>query len=191
MSNSLPMPDSAAEQPSPSAISLAIYARVGVLLSAYAAVLVYIAQLTDAPAPAAELILGPVFALVALIFVVWLLMAVVRNVATLRGLSSPDYYLTYNADAPPDWIERPARTFNNLMQIPTLFYVVCALMLITHKLDRAQLAYAWLFVAMRAVHSLIYIRWNPLPYRFATWIMGCITLWVLWARFARQAWPGL
>ena len=172
-------------------ISLAVYARVGALLTVFSALLVYISRRTDAPAPPAQAILGPVFALVALVACVWLLMVVVRNVATFRGLSSPRYYLTYNSDVPPDWIERPARTFNNLMQVPTLFYAVCTLMLITRELDRAQLAYAWLFVAVRAVHAVVYIGWNPLPYRFATWLMGCITLWVLWTRFALQAWPGL
>lgn len=172
-------------------ITLAVYARVGALLIVFSALLVYIPQLTEASAPPAQAILGPVFALVALVACVWLLMVVVRNLATFRGLSSPQYYLTYNSDVPPEWIERPARTFNNLMQIPTLFYLVCTLMLITRTLDRAQLAYAWVFVAVRALHAVVYIGWNSLPYRFATWIMGCITLWVLWTRFALQAWPGL
>jgi hypothetical protein len=177
--------------PSQPAISLAVYAKVGALLSVFSGLLVYISRMADAPAPRSQAILGPVFALVALVACVWLIMVVVRNLATLRGLSSPQYYLTYNSDVPADWIERPARTFNNLMQIPTLFYLVCTLMLITQKLDRAQLAYAWLFVVVRVVHAVVYISWNPLPYRFATWIMGCITLWVLWTRFALQAWPGL
>ena len=173
------------------AVSLTDYARVGALLTAYGGLLAYIARLAESPAPPVQAILGPVFALVGLVFCVWLAMVTVRNLATLRGLSSPQYYLSYNTDVPADWIERPARAFNNLMQIPTLFYLVCTLMLITQKLDRAQLAYAWLFVAVRVVHAVVYIRWNPLPYRFATWIMGCITLWVLWTRFALQAWPGL
>jgi hypothetical protein len=128
--------------------------------------------------------------MVLVVALVGLLMVAIRNLATMRGQVSPRYYLAYSGPAPDDWIERPARTFDNLMQLPTLFYVVCLFILITGQLDRAQLAYAWLFVALRALHSLLYISWNPLPYRFATWVMGLVTLLVLWARFALQAWPG-
>ena len=77
------------------------------------------------------------------------------------------------------------------MQLPTLFYVVCTLMLVTGHVDRAQLAYAWLFVALRALHSVVYILWNPLPYRFTTWLMGSVALFLIWIRFALQAWPDL
>jgi len=175
----------------PTRVTWADYGRVGALLGAFIMLLVYLSRLSMQPVARPEQILGPVFAQVALVAFVWLLMAVVRNVATMRGLSSPQYYLTYSSDAPPDWIERPARTFNNLMQMPTLFYVICTLLLVTRQLDRAQLAYAWVFVALRALHACLYIGWNPLPYRFATWIMGCITLFVLWTRFALQLWPAL
>jgi len=175
----------------PVRVTWADYGRVSVLLGAFGLLLAYLSRLAAEPAPAAEQILKPVFALVALVACVWLLMAVVRNVATMRGLASPQYYLSYGANAPADWIERPARTFNNLMQMPTLFYAVCALMLVTRQLDRAQLAYAWLFVGLRVMHAVIYIGWNPLPYRFAVWVMGCITLFVLWTRFALAVWPGL
>jgi hypothetical protein len=187
MSDASTFPTSAAPVAS---VTLADYGRVGALIAIFVGFLVYLAGLADGPVAKPELILGPVFGLVGLLAFVWLLMVLVRNWATFRGLASPGYYLTYAGQQPQDWIERPARTFNNLLQLPTLFYVICALMLITGQLDRAQLAYAWTFVAMRAVHALVYIRWNPLPYRFATWLMSSVTLFVMWARFALQAWPG-
>jgi hypothetical protein len=134
--------------------------------------------------------LGPVFAMVLIVAIVALLMIVSRNLATLRGQVQTRYYLAYSGPSPADWIERPARAFNNLMQLPTLFYVVCTLMLVTQHLDRAQLAYAWLFVALRAVHVVVYIGWNPLPYRFGAWVMSLVTLLVIWTRFAIAAWPG-
>jgi len=172
-------------------VTWADYGRVGALLSVFGVLLTYLSGLASEPAPRAEQILGPLLAMVALVACVWLAMAVVRNYATLRGLCSPKYYLTYTSTAPADWIERPARTFNNLMQMPTLFYAICTLLLVTRQLDRAQLAYAWLFVALRALHAVVYITWNPLPYRFAIWIMSCVTVFVLWTRFALQIWPSL
>ena len=36
--------------------------------------------------------------------------------------SWPSSWRSWATEAPPDWIERPARTFGNLMEVPTLFY---------------------------------------------------------------------
>ena len=171
-------------------ITLADYRNVGVILAVFAGLLVYFGRLADEPAPSPSLVLGPVFAMGLLVAIVWLWMVVYRNLATLRGETPSAYYVAYSGPAPADWIERPARAFNNLMQLPTLFYVVCVLMLLTQHIDRAQLAYAWLFVALRALHAIVYIAWNVVAYRFAIWLMGSLTLFILWLRFALQAWPG-
>jgi hypothetical protein len=107
----------------------------------------------------------------------------------LRGLARGDYYLDYApAKLPPDWIERPARTFNNLMQLPALFYVVCLLMLATGVVDRPQIIMAWVFVALRAAHALIYMVWNHVPARFSAYVAGFVTLCFLWVRFAISTW---
>ena len=82
----------------------------------------------------AELI-RPIVALVALTGLVWALMVVVRNTAVFRGAASIGYYRGYTGNAPPEWIERPARAFMNLLEVPVLFYVVCVLMLVTQRFD--------------------------------------------------------
>jgi len=172
-------------------VTLAVYRNVGILFAAFIGLLVVVPSVASGPVAKPSLVLGPVFAMVLVVAVVALLMVTLRNLATLRGQVSAAYYLAYSGPAPKDWIERPARAFNNLMQLPVLFYVVCTLMLVTGQVDRAQLAYAWLFVGLRALHAVLYILWNPLPYRFGTWLMGLITLLVLWTRFALVAWPGV
>ena len=171
-------------------VTLKDYGILGVVLAVFAGVLVYFGRLPDEPAPSPTLVLGPVFAMGTLIAIVWLVLVVFRNLATLRGETPSAYYIAYKGPAPADWIERPARVFNNLMQLPTLFFVVCVLMLVTQHVDRVQLAYAWVFVALRALHAIVYMVWNVVAYRFAAWVMGSITLFLLWLRFALQAWPG-
>jgi len=126
----------------------------------------------------------PVIALVALTAVVWLLMFVYRNVAVAGGKASIRYYEAYTGETPPEWVERPARTFMNLLEVPVLFYVVCILMLQTGSWDGTQVALAWLFVAMRVLHAAVYIGLNVVPLRLVTYVMGCITLGVIWSRFA-------
>ena len=91
-------------------------------------------------------LIRPIVALVALTGVVWALMVVVRNTAVFRGAASIGYYRGYTGNAPPEWIERPARAFMNLLEVPILFYLVCVLMLVTQRFDRTQVALAWTFV---------------------------------------------
>jgi len=135
-----------------------------------------------------ELLIAPMIALFALTALVWLIMVVVRNLAVIRGDTSIRYFSDFKSDAPSDdRLERPARTFNNLMQVPTLFYVICILMLVVKETDNAQIILAWIFVAFRYFHAIIYIAVNWVPYRFATWASSSITLGVIWFRFAAQA----
>ena len=134
-----------------------------------------------------ETLLQPVFGLVALTALVWMTMVVVRNLAVARGVASIRFYRAYVTDAPPEWVERPARAFMNLLEVPILFYLVCVLMLVTGKWDAAQVALAWAFVAIRAVHAAIHIGINRVPLRFAAYMAGCLTLAVMWVRFAAQS----
>jgi hypothetical protein len=83
-------------------------------------------------------LLQPMFALVALTALVWLTMVVVRNFAVARGLASIRYYRACITNMPPEWVERPARAFMNLLEVPTLSYLVCVLMLVTANWDGTQ-----------------------------------------------------
>jgi hypothetical protein len=152
-------------------------------LGLFSAGLVYATQTASAPVPAAERIIAPMAALAALTGVVWLLMVLYRNLTILRGITNAAYYHDYQTHPPLEWVERPARTFENLLQAPILFYVVCLAILATGQIDAAQLRLAWIYIAMRTVHAVIYIGWNYVPYRFAAWIASCITLAVIWFRF--------
>jgi hypothetical protein len=153
-----------------------------VLLALYCGLLSWLVQRGAFRAVAADQLVAPMAALVALVALVWLLMVVLRNYAAMSGAASASYYLTYATEPPPDWIERPARAFNNLMQVPTLFYVACLIMMVRGRCDEAQLAIAWLYMATRALHAIVYIGWNPLPYRFASWVASSICLGALWWR---------
>jgi hypothetical protein len=134
-----------------------------------------------------EALLAPVMALVALTGLVWLLMVVFRNIAFIRGKVSERYFQTFTVGAPAEWVERPTRAYMNLLELPILFYVAAALMLITQTFDSVQVSLAWLFVFTRCAHAFIYIAFNYIPLRFVSYLTGVITLGVLWARFAEQS----
>ncbi len=114
-------------------------------------------------------------------------MVVVRNLAFIRGYTTLRYFSDFKSDAPADdRLERPARTFNNLMQVPMLFFIICILILIEKEIDNAQVVLAWTCVVLRWGHAIIYMTVNWVPYRFATWASSCITLGVIWFRFVVQ-----
>ena len=168
----------------------ATYLRVGSIVTVFVAFLALIVSAAPETLPFPqdpEALIQPVLALVALTALVWFLMVLRRNIALIRRDVTQRYFQTYTSDAPMEWVERPARTYMNLLELPLLFYVGCVLMLVTGKLDNIQVALAWLFVATRYVHALIYIGFNDVPLRFTAFFAGSITLGVLWARFAIQA----
>ncbi len=118
-------------------------------------------------------------------------MVVYRNFALIRGAASRRYFQTFTTNMPAEWVERPARTYMNLLELPVLFYVVCLLMLTTGGFDTVQVTLAWIFVITRYVHAFIYIGFNYVPLRFTAFLTGVITLAVIWTRFAEQnlKWP--
>ena len=157
------------------------YAGVGAFLILTSCVMVMIVR-AGGSTPARDQLLAPMAALVGLIGVVWLLMGIVRNVAVMRGRVDARRYIDYEHGDIDERIERPGRTFNNLFQVPVLFYVACLAMMITERIDAAQLRLCWLFVGLRALHAVVYIGWNHLPTRFAAFVASCLVLWTIWGR---------
>lgn len=134
-------------------------------------------------------ILGPVVALLGLTAVVFFLMLTARHGAILLRKAPIAFFRNFDGAEVPDWVERPARTFNNLMQTPTVFYVACAFMLQTQLVDSVQLALAWAFVAARVAHALVFVGWNAVKWRFATALVAFVALGTLLYRFAVQSFP--
>src|SRR5687767_9235025 len=117
--------------------SLALnYAIVTLALTAFGTWLASRVQGAPAGAVDPRELLPAMFLLVLLTAIVWVLMLLARNISVAIGKVSMRYYESYRNDAPPEWIERPARTFMNLLEVPVLFYVACLLMLVTQQCDR-------------------------------------------------------
>lgn len=173
----------------------ATYVLIGVILAAFVTVLVAVVCTTPTTAHivqgAAAALIQPVVALVVLTAIAILIAVVYRNVAVIRGAASQRYFRTFTDDKPAEWVERPVRTYMNLLELPVLFYLVCLLMLTTGRFDSVQVSLAWIFVITRYAHAFIYIGFNYVPLRFTAFLTGFLTLAVMWTRFAGQNmnWP--
>lgn len=169
------------------------YLLLGVILAAFVATLVALSRASAGAGSeqhihgGAAALVQPVVALAALTGVVCVLMIVFRNLAFIRGAVAESYFRTFTTGQPAEWVERPTRTYMNLLELPVLFYVVCILMLTTGY-DQLQVTLAWVFVITRYAHAFIYIGFNHVPLRFMAYLCGVLTLVLIWTRFAAHHW---
>lgn len=133
-----------------------------------------------------ESILFPVFALGALTFFVALWMARLRFKAVRQGDLDRRYYKLNRGWEPPEYLAKVSRNFENLLEIPVLFYVVALMIYITKQVDFTNVVLAWLYVSTRFVHSYIHTTYNNVRHRMIPFLLGSILLIVIWARLFVQ-----
>jgi hypothetical protein len=68
----------------------------------------------------------------------------------------------------------------NLLELPTLFYVVGIVLYVTGGASMPAIAIAWAFVALRVVHSLVHLTYNHVLHRLAAFSLATVALALLW-----------
>ncbi len=129
-------------------------------------------------------LLSPVLAMVCLTFAVWFWMFITRfryilaNRVNAQDMATPKQLY----DLLPPAAANSGYNFQNLFEIPLLFYVVCIYLVLVQQTDSMHLTCAWIFVALRVIHSVIQCSYNNVNHRFGVYALSCITLWVMLAR---------
>ena len=130
-------------------------------------------------------ILSPTFALVSLIFVVWFTLFVQRLAHIRRQPPrAEDFGTGAAAMAYFEPVEMPANNLRNLFEMPVLFFALVPLLLVTGHAGIVQIALAWAYVALRAVHSAIHICRGPVPRRFLAHLASTVVLMAMWIGLA-------
>ena len=130
-------------------------------------------------------ILWPTIALAALSFVVMVWVAVARSGHMKKHPPQPDDFATGEAAMryfQP--VEMPANNLRNLFEAPVLFYALIPLLLITHQADHVQVVLAWIYVALRVVHSIGHIVLRKVSVRAPAFWVSVIVLMAMWIGFA-------
>ena len=136
-------------------------------------------------------ILGPLWTMMALTFVVWVFMYV-RRIAFIRssGLTPEELAIPGRlAEASPADVSNPSDNLKNLFELPVLFYAVVLALHVTGQVDPVHLASAWIFVVFRCLHSAVHCTVNVVMVRFCLYAAASLALWVMIAR-AALAWLG-
>ncbi len=104
-----------------------------------------------------------------MVMLVWLyvrrLPALVRYAVTEERLHSGEAVRRL-----PPSVQWPADNYNNLMQQPTLFYALCLGIYLSGSTSFALEYFAWLYVALRVLHSLVQALCNIAMIRFGLFV---------------------
>jgi hypothetical protein len=131
-------------------------------------------------------ILQPVFALAMLTGLVLLIIPLARIRAVQQGqIGLGDFKLGESAKV-PERVSLPNRNYMNLLELPVLFYVVCLLVYVTGSTTAAMVQVAWVYVALRGVHSAIHLTYNHVFHRFMAFALSNVVLVVLWVLAAAR-----
>lgn len=122
--------------------------------------------------------LGPVIALIAWSMVIWFWMYATRLPAMRRAGMKPD------PDAPlgeqmsklPPSVRWKADNYNHLMEQPTIFYALAISLALMGVGGGASLVFAWAYVVLRVVHSLVQVLSNKVEVRFVLFILSNVPI---------------
>jgi hypothetical protein len=119
--------------------------------------------------------IAPVVALIAwsLIMLIWLYAT--RIPAMGKAKLRPGQATKADMEALP--VANVANNYNHLMEQPTLFYAVCfALQFLGQGEHPINIGLAWLYVAIRVVHSLVQATVNIIVLRFLIFVAASVVL---------------
>lgn len=124
--------------------------------------------------------LSPVLALVIWSLIVWVILYA-RRLPLLKhadlstdGAKSPDGEWKNQL---PLKVQAPAHNYNHLMEQPTIFYALMFFLFLADKVSTIGLYLAWIYVALRVIHSLIQINAGAVKPRFLVFALStfCLT----------------
>ena len=133
-------------------------------------------------------ILGPVFAMFALTFAVWVFMYVRRiRFITAQDLQPDELQIPGRLAAlSPPGVSNPSDNLQNLFEIPVLFYALALVLLVTARVDGLHVVAAWVFVVFRVLHSAVHCTINVVMLRFYLYAISTVVFWAMAARAAIQ-----
>jgi hypothetical protein len=128
-------------------------------------------------------ILTPILGLVLWTFVMWVWMYATRLPAMRAARIDPRRIKRKaDIDALPTRVQQVADNYNHLHEQPTLFYALLIYSHLVGVVDPLAIALAWLYVALRVIHSLIQATVNYVPVRFLVFNAATLILIVMTAR---------
>ena len=131
--------------------------------------------------------LNAMFMLVLLTNIVMIITARARVTAVGKGQVQLDYFRLMQGTNVPEFIAKSTRNFNNLFEVPTLFYAGGAVYLALGLEGSVAVSCAWAFVAARLVHTSIHLGYNNVLHRLIVFGLGNFAALLMWIAIMMEA----
>ena len=124
--------------------------------------------------------LYPMAMMVLLTFMVGVVAATTRFASVRSGDVRLRYFKLMQGQDVPERVIVTTRSFNNMFEVPVLFYVACTLHLILGVAGHSGLLLAWVFVAFRYGHAFIHLTYNGFLHRMLAFWASFVCALLLW-----------
>jgi len=129
------------------------------------------------------LIFLPMLIVAALVFVAFVRMAAARAAAVKAG-HDPAFYRAHLGEPEPEAARVAVRHYENLFELPTLFYAACLTAFTIAAVGKWTLVFAWGYAATRVVQSLVHLTYNNPAHRGGAFMLGIAFMLALWINLA-------
>ena len=128
----------------------------------------------------------PMVSIVLLTSVVGLVAAWARFVGVRSGEVKYGYFKLMQGQEVPDRVTVTTRCFNNMFEVPVLFYGACALYISLGVEGLPGIVFAWLFVALRYAQAFVHLTTNHFLHRMLAFWTSFICVLLLWVNLVLQ-----
>lgn len=127
----------------------------------------------------------PVLLVVAVTLIGFVKMAIERAGAVKQG-QNPAFYKVYLGDPEPEKTRAAVRHWDNLFELPTVFYAGCLTAYVLGAVSTTVLVCAWIFAVGRMVQSFVHLTYNSPNHRGGAFTLSFLGLMVMWGALAVQ-----
>jgi len=131
-------------------------------------------------------IILPAIALVLLTAIVWVRLYVDRIGELQQRRIDPQSLATSASAGQALQRVQASDNFKNLFEVPVLFYALCAVLAAAQNVSAFFVVGAWVYVALRYIHSFIHLTYNRVMHRFTVYVLSTVVLLTLWAMLGIQ-----
>lgn len=131
-------------------------------------------------------LLIPVVLMFVLTGAVLSVLGVFRFSSVAKGKVGWSYFKLFENGVGSDQLQQAKNNFQNLFELPVLFYLIVMILIVTNQVAEIHIAMAWVFFVSRAIHSLVHLTSNYVPFRATAYLIGCGALLVLWGSWVLE-----
>ncbi|WP_105180300.1 MAPEG family protein [Pseudoalteromonas sp. T1lg21] len=120
------------------------------------------------------------FTQVLLTFIVMYIMGKRRFRAAKQKTIEMKDFLTMDLEKAGTDVRVADRNFINQFEMPVLFFIGCLTALQVNAVGTVFVALAWVYVALRIIHSVIHLTSNTLKARYYSFVVSSFIMLIMW-----------